>query len=64
MQLGMTVPLLTLAVTVLRHKSAVPSLTNTAVSGRTFQKSWHWNEKNVRMLMTAYVKTWVLQQQG
>ncbi|EEG23989.1 hypothetical protein EIKCOROL_01274 [Eikenella corrodens ATCC 23834] len=49
--------LLTLVATVIQHKSAVLSLTNIVVSGRTFRKNWHWNVKNVQMLITQYVKT-------
>ncbi len=57
MQSGMITLPLTLVVTVLLHKSAVPSLINIAVSARTFQKNWHWNVKNVPTLMAQYVKT-------
>lgn len=57
MRSGMIMLLLTLVATVLQHKSAVLSLINIVVSGRTFRKNWHWNVKNVQMLITQYVKT-------
>lgn len=57
MRSGMIMLLLTLVATVIQHKSAVLSLTNIVVSGRTFRKNWHWNVKNVQMLITQYVKT-------
>ncbi len=57
MRSGMIMLLLTLVATVLQLKSAVLSLINIVVSGRTFRKNWHWNVKNVQMLITQYVKT-------
>lgn len=57
MRSGMIMLLLTLVATVLQRKSAVLSLTSIVVSGRTFQKNWHWNVKNVQMLITQYVRT-------